>query len=291
LRDLFLAVFFTSLGMQLDPGALAKWWWVILLGGAAMSTVKAVTIGFTCWSLGATASMAVAVGMSLAQGGEFGLVLLQTADAQGLIGKTVLANTIAIIVISLILTPAMVELGRRFSRRWEKVSCAPWVKHSLRNPPQDHEQPLDSAPTSGLVILAGHGQVGREIAKSLALSGVPYTVIELNPDTVSMLAGLHEGPAVVFGDVSNADVLESAGLDRAAALILTMPDESAVLAACATARRKKPSIFIAARMQLELHKRTAQELGADVVVVEELEAAKAMREAVIAHLKSPAYPV
>ena len=47
LRDLFLAVFFTSLGMNLDPHTLAQWWWVILLGGMAMSATKAATMNPT----------------------------------------------------------------------------------------------------------------------------------------------------------------------------------------------------------------------------------------------------
>lgn len=288
LRDLFLAVFFTSLGMQLNPATLAQWWWVILLGGTVMSLIKAATIGFTCWSLGATASMAVAVGMSLAQGGEFGLILLQNAGAQGILSDTVRANAIAIIVISLILTPGMVELGRRFARRWEHFSCAPWVRNSLRNPPPNGVARGQVAP-SRHVIIAGYGQVGQAIARSLDDARLRYAVIELNPGTVRSLTRRENPPQVVYGDVSHADVLDSAGLDHADALILTMPDESAVLSACATARRKKPGIFIAARMQLERHDRTARDLGADVVIVEELEAARAMREAVIAHLKSPAY--
>jgi hypothetical protein len=69
-----------------------------------------------------------------------------------------------------------------------------------------------------------------------------------------------------------------------------MPDESAVLAACAVGRGRRAGIFIVARMQLELHKRDARQLGADVVVVEELETAKAMREAVLVHLKTRTKP-
>ena len=55
LRDLFLAVFFTTLGMRLNPHVMIESWWIILIGGILMSFIKAIAISFTCWSLGATA--------------------------------------------------------------------------------------------------------------------------------------------------------------------------------------------------------------------------------------------
>ncbi|UCE61756.1 MAG: cation:proton antiporter, partial [Phycisphaerales bacterium] len=116
LRDVFIAVFFTTLGMKLDPGVLAEWWWVIIVGGAAMMALKATVISGTCWALGTTASIAIAVGFSLAQAGEFSLIVLGAAHDKGIIDNATTATTIAIVVISLILTPALVELGGRLAR-------------------------------------------------------------------------------------------------------------------------------------------------------------------------------
>jgi Trk K+ transport system NAD-binding subunit len=83
--------------------------------------------------------------------------------------------------------------------------------------------------------------------------------------------------------VSNLEVLESAGLEFADALVLTMPDEPSVLRACAVARRKRTDLFLAVRISLTSHGRIAEELGADHIVIEEIEAARALQQAIIAH--------
>jgi hypothetical protein len=62
-----------------------------------------------------------------------------------------------------------------------------------------------------------------------------------------------------------------------------MPDEPSVLRACAVARRKRADVFIAVRISIESHGRIAQDLGANQIVIEETEAARALQQAIIAH--------
>lgn len=280
LRDLFLAVFFTTLGMQLDPRDVAEHWWIVLVGGAAMSAIKAVAIGATCWALGASAAIAAAVGLALAQGGEFSLVLFSASQRLGIIDEQVASNAISIVVISLILTPALVEIGRRISRRMTDLPHAPWIREAFGAIDRAHVGPVGNRRH---VILGGHGQVGSAIAHALDRAGVSYAVVDVDPDAVG---GIREtGAAVILGDVANQSVLESAGLGHADALILTMPDAPAVLAASAIARRKRgKGLFIAARFEMASHARAARDLDVDHVTIEEVETARAMEAAVLRHL-------
>jgi voltage-gated potassium channel Kch len=107
-------------------------------------------------------------------------------------------------------------------------------------------------------------------------------VIELNPDTV--IEQLRQRRSMVFGDVANLRVLESAGIGHADALILTVPDEEAVLRACSVARRRSPTMFIAARTGLLSKSRAATDIGADHVTVDEVAAAESMVRAIMGHL-------
>ena len=277
LRDIFIAVFFTTLGMKLDPSIVAEWWWVIIAGGALMLVLKAVLISGVCWALGTTASIAIAVGFSLAQAGEFSLIVLDTAHRQGIIDNATAATAIAIVVISLILTPALVELGGRLARVASRIGTAPWVKSSnLRDPSHARLRPSDHAKH---VIIAGYGPIGRLIAEELERAGVNYTVVELNPATVQEQS--RRGRPVIFGDVGNLEVLESAGIGDADALVLTIPDEEAVLRTCAVARRRAPDLFIAARTRVVSKRAGLREVGADSVTVDETSAAAQMLRAVM----------
>lgn len=287
LRDLFMAVFFTTIGMQLNAGVIADWWWVVILGGGALMMIKWAIIGSSCWVLGATTAVAVSVGLCLAQAGEFSLVLLETGRSEGILGSETASVVIAIIVISITLTPVLSRMAFMLEHRLARFGGAPWVKsNSLRDLPGEagnEELPIgEMAPISSgarvrYAIVGGFGPVGQRISKTLESNDVAYTVVELNASTVRRIS--NEGGRAVYGDVGNAAVLESAGIARADALLLTVPDDDAVLRACAVARRIAPDVFISARVSMIYNKSVAENAGANLVVVDELSAAEAMTRA------------
>ena len=93
-----------------------------------------------------------------------------------------------------------------------------------------------------------------------------------------------KGKSILFGDVSSPDVLESAGIAEADALILTIPDENAVLRACAVARRRRPDLYIAARTRMASRATVAREIGATHVTTDEDVTAEAMADSVMRHI-------
>lgn len=276
LRNLFVAVFFTVLGMQLDPVGALRSWWVILLAVAAVVLVKTLAIGATAWGLGASGSVAAAVGLSLAQGGEFSLVLIQAARGARLLGQTESANLIAVVIVSLMLTPALVRLGFRtvVQARWGR--SAPWIR---TRPLADPGGP-DAAPQRRRrVIVGGYGPVGRAVADRLEQAGIEVVLVEMNPATVQRQATL--GRRIIYGDVSEAEILQAAGIHEAAALVVTVPDQEAAVRACAVARSLEPDLFIAARTSILSQGMLASRAGADHVTIEEVATAESMQKAVV----------
>jgi CPA2 family monovalent cation:H+ antiporter-2 len=85
----------------------------------------------------------------------------------------------------------------------------------------------------------------------------------------------------VYGDITNREVLENAGVHHADAIVLTIPDDEAVMRATQVIREMNPAIFIAARTSYLSGKFTAMTLGADVVTVEEVATAVAMERDVL----------
>ena len=271
LRDILSALFFTAVGMKLDPAVVLEHWWIILACVAATAVIKAVVIGGVCWSVGAMASTAIVVGLYLAQAGEFSLILIGEASDLGIVSEEIASTTIAVIVVSLIATPGLAGLGRHLARVSAHIGHAPWIKSSLMGEPAEVDQEKHDLKH---IIVGGFGPVGRRIVEELEQAGVSYTLVELNPDTVREQRRQHK--PIVFGDVANLRVLESAGINHADALILTIPDEDAVMRACAVARRRAPDIFIAARTGLLSKRSVATKLGADHVTVDEMATAEAM---------------
>lgn len=129
------------------------------------------------------------------------------------------------------------------------------------------------------VIVAGYGPVGRAAAELLAQAGAHVTIVDLNPTTIERQQQLNR--RCVYGDIADEATLHEAGIEQAAALILTVPDEDRALRACAVARRLNPRIFIAARTNFLSKGLLATQAGADEVIVEEVVTAEAMKQAVL----------
>jgi len=295
IRDVFGAVFFTAIGMSVDLAMLWEHFGTVLMGTAGLLAIKAVIIGALCWASGSTGNVALKVGVALCQAGEFSIVLLAAAEdpSIGLIDSETLGFLIAMIVVSLIVTPGLIHLAAVINTRLPPIPTAPWCRaesathESAASPPSP---PPPAAPTGDSpmlpaspgrrrhAIIGGFGLVGRAVADELRKMNVSTTIIEMNPATVARQAGL--GRSIVFGDVASVEVLETAGIDHADLLILTVPDEDSQLRACQAARELKPDIFIIVRTNYVSQGIVAATRGANGVVVEEMATAEAMEKMV-----------
>lgn len=274
-RDLFMAVFFTAIGLQVDLSAILPVWWVIPAGTAALVLLKAFNIAFVSWLVGAESGLACRVGLSLAQSGEFSLVVFAVASEQGLLSNQESSLLIGVVIASLIVTPTVMGLGPWTGTLAQRfVGSAPW----LRGPTMTEAGTEDSDAHSE-VIVAGFGVIGRACVESLEARGVLCTIIELNPTTVRTQTAL--GRRAVFGDISNPEVLESAGIEHARVVVLTLPDSDATMRAIRAVREFDPTIHIAVRVGTQPRAAIAERLGSDLVVVEETVAATVLADHVV----------
>lgn len=312
LRDVLMALFFTAVGLSVDPATIAELWWAVGLGTIALVVVKLVAIGGTAWILGTSAPVALVVGASLSQSSEFSLVVLNVAREQGIVDADAHAAAVAVVVLSLVLTPTLYTRSRRLAGRLSGLPTAPWMKRAAvfdtparrttskpgtkaadpdgstpeqttESEDKDEAAPQPSRPP-GHIVIAGYGVVGRAVATRLLDMGIPWLVVELNPSTVRRQHAL--GHTIVYGDISNPDVQESAGLGRAEAVILTIPDDDAMIRACQGIRAQYPNIFIAARTTFLSRAMQATQAGANHVTVEEIATAEAMAKQVIEELEA-----
>jgi K+:H+ antiporter len=282
LRDLFMALFFTVVGMRVDPVAIGHAWWVLLISVPVLLLVKSVVIAAWSWAGGASPAVSVRTGLILAQGGEFSLIVLMAVGDFSLLDQRAEALVMATVFLSLLVTPALVAGSGRIGHLGSVSKLAPWVRRSVfvERPASATSGDERRAPCE--VILAGFGPVGRACAERLEQAGVHYTIIELNARTVQTQMRL--GRSIVYGDATNPAVLESAGVREVRALILTIPDEDAMLRAIRVARQENPELFIAARAGVLSRAMQATELGADLVLVDEIAAARAMSDEVVQQL-------
>lgn len=280
MRDILMAVFFTTVGLNVDPAVLANAWPVVALGCAGLIGAKVISIGLTGWALGLSPRSSWLTSIYLGNAGEFALVVIKTATVLGVLSSDQAGLTIATVVASLIVCPVLVNPAHRFSHRLAKLPFASWIHSSVLREPE----PSEGGESDAKVVIAGFGPVGRAVADRLEVAGISISIIELNASTIERQARIGKR-RMVFGDVTNAEVLESAGVSHAAAVILTVPDEETSLRACRQVRALNPTAFIAVRTSFLSGMFQATQLGADHVVVEELATADVMQREVLAQLR------
>jgi CPA2 family monovalent cation:H+ antiporter-2 len=281
LRNAFTSLFFVSLGMLLDvrvilrqPIAVASFLLCFLVGKAIVATISALSMRFP-------ARVAYLAGMGLAQFGEFGFVLATMAERAGLLEHRESRALLAAGVLSMMITPVLIHLGPRV-RAGEKILKP--LENLLGARGMDEPLPEHSE-LERHVIIVGFGVAGRMLARALADVGVPYLVLELNADTVRKAR--EAGEPVYYGDITSPEALEHARVEKAEALVLLINDPEATRRAVAAAKRNAPRTPVLVRAHYVASGKTLEQLGADDVVYEELEAGFEMLARVLRRRKVP----
>lgn len=306
-RDLLMAVFFVTVGMKVNGGMLIHDWWIVALGAVGVIFAKSLVLGVGGWLAGMSAPTALLMAVYLGSAGEFALVAIDAANDTGLLTDKVQGDSIGVAIVSLILLPLLIGPSHAWAARLQRVGLSPLTRsRALRELGAHHaahhghaathttgeesSAEADASETAHAVealnrrrvIIAGFGPVGRTLADRFATRGIDVTVIELNPRTVQRQAAL--GRRIVYGDVTNPEVLESAGLREADAVIITIPDEDSMFRAVSQVRSQAPDIFLAVRVSYLSSAFRAQTLGANHATVEEVATAVTMEREVLAQL-------
>ena len=131
-----------------------------------------------------------------------------------------------------------------------------------------------------LAIVVGHGPVGQQVDRLLREAGRTTVIIDLNMDVITSLSA--SGRAAIFGDATLPEVLEQAGITRATHVIVTTPHSSDVHALIQNVRDTSPKTRVLLRTKYLREATQVRQLGAHVAVVDEVESAVALAEAVLA---------
>jgi len=242
LRDIFATLFFVSLGMLLDPKFILDQWSLVVITVVVVVLIKMLVVFGIIRLFGHTNRIAVMSGAGLFQIGEFGFIIAQGGLVAGIITQHFYSLVLATAIITMLLTPLSLSLATRFYRhmipsRAIKGFNAKEVAASLVS---------ESSPSTERVVIAGYGRIGQNVAQGLQDAGVPFIVIEIDPEHIAELR--HSGKPRIYGDASNAHVLSQAGLNRAKTLVVTFPDPLAVVNTVRTALEINPGLNIVARV-------------------------------------------
>jgi CPA2 family monovalent cation:H+ antiporter-2 len=267
LRDTFASLFFASIGMLIEPSILIQNFVLILELVTMVMLGKAAIVFPIVLRFGYSLKTATIVSFGINQIGEFSFVLALVGLELGLISQQIYLLLLGTTAITLVLTPAWLNLGPQLADKLTQVPL--FAKYLQRfGIPKSISMPETM---SDHVVVAGYGRVGQVIVNILQSQGYPVLVIENSEASVQRLR-MHKIP-YIFGDADSELVLEKAHLETAKALTIALPDPASTRLLLKRALTIAPNLDVIARSHTDKEIDILTQMGAIEVVQPEFEAA------------------
>lgn len=258
-KDVFTSLFFISVGMLLDVDFLVHHLDKVFLFAALLILLKSVLSLPPMLLVGYPLRVSILAAMSLAQIGEFSFVLASSAVNGGLMDDDAYQMFLAASIVTMILTPTVMEAAPK---------VASFVSRYLHLPIDEEAAAQKDESLKDHLIIVGFGVGGKHLARTAREAGIPYVILEMNPDTVSRYGGKEP---IHGGDASKPLVLEHFGIRNARVIAVVISDPSAVRAITAVARKLNPKVHIVVRTRFLGEVDALRQLGANDVIPEDFE--------------------
>lgn len=268
-KGLLLGLFFIAVGMSIDFAVVI----------AQPVIVAAIVIGFLLLKSAVLWGMSRAMDIPaverpvfiilLAQGGEFGFVVFQTAASAGVIDAPTSSLLVAAVAISMLLTPLLL-VG---ADRWWIPALAGQSKRKIAE---------ISEPQAAPVIIAGFGRYGQIVGRMLYANGIQPTVLDVDAEQIEAMRRF--GWRVFYGDATRLDLMRTAGADKARVIVLAIDDVEKSVEAATMIRENFPDATIVARARNVQHLYELHELGVHLIERETLDSALMSARSVLEEL-------
>lgn len=276
-KDVFLALFFVTIGLAVDVPTLLTVGWQVLLLTTGLIIFKCAAVVAIGIRLGWPPRSSVLGALGVCSAGEFSLVILKRAgefESWSPVSTQILIGSIAL---SMGLLPFLARFHDPLCRVLAKArltSTRHPTKSQAQHPPDRLKQLRDHA------IICGYGPVGQELVSALDTIGVESLIVELNADTIRSLYS--EGRSALFADATDQETWALAGVEHARLVAFTFADAPIVAAALPLIHHLRRDITVLARARFAPDLRRLRALGANVVIHDEKEAGQAVVEHVLA---------
>ncbi len=244
LQDAFAVLFFVSVGMLFNPMTLVEKPLEVLGVVSIIMVGKSIAATLIVLLFRYPLKTALLVSAGLAQIGEFSFVLASLGVAHGLLPETGRDLILAGAIISISLNPVFFHASRYI---YEYLSTHPQASRlfDLRDDDLAHLKQEEKGALKELVVLVGHGRVGRHISENIQSAHIDLVVVEANRERVEALR--ERGFHAIAGDATHVETLQEAALENAQAIIVAVPNPYEARRIVEAARILKPGIKVLVR--------------------------------------------
>jgi CPA2 family monovalent cation:H+ antiporter-2 len=129
MRDVFIAVFFASIGMLLDPALLLKNWSLILALGIVAILVRSFALSLALLITGTSDRDAIRAGLMVTPIGEFAFIIAQLGVSSGMLSSDYYPITVGVALFTAVVAPSLIQHSGKISDF--ALRCEPKFFHDL----------------------------------------------------------------------------------------------------------------------------------------------------------------
>ncbi|MEY9167001.1 CPA2 family monovalent cation:H+ antiporter-2 [Sinorhizobium fredii] len=253
-RGILQALFFMAVGLSLQLGVIAENYLLIVVAVPLLMAVKSLVLYGLCRATGSHHNDAVRISLLLPQGGEFGFVLFTAAAVAGVFSQGVASLLVAIVTLSMALTPVAALLSKRLLRKQDDLE-------------DEIEEDFEGAGAD--VLMIGFSRFGQIAAQILLAGGRDVTIIDHSAARVRQAATF--GFRIYFGDGTRLDVLRAAGIEKAKIVAVCTQKKEITDRIISLVQAEYPNARIFARSYDRLHTLELRTMGVEYELRETFE--------------------
>jgi CPA2 family monovalent cation:H+ antiporter-2 len=283
-RDIFMSFFFVSIGMLLDVRVVLDYPGIIGFMAVGIFFLKFSLVLLVSILLGVSLRSGLLTAFALAQVGEFSFVLSKFGLEYNFLAGQRYQFFLAVAIITMAVTPFLISFSPRLAEIILRLPFPDRLKRGLASLERDGDD-TGGETLRNHVIIIGYGLNGRNLTRAAISAGIPYVIIETNPETVRRER--KEGKNIHYGDATHVPVLEQAGVDHARIAVIAISDYVASRQITRQIKELNPSLHLIVRTRFVSEIDPLHDLGADEVIPEEFETAVEIFIRVLHHYLVP----
>ena len=266
-KELFTSFFFISIGMLLDLGFFTENAGFILLIVLIVFVIKGTIATVATAILKYPPRVALLTGLALFQIGEFAFILSKVGVENGLLRPEMNQYFLSVSIVTMFFTPFVMM----FSQTLSSVIIPPGIqkKWGMLLSSEQNERTTEQFRMENHLIIVGYGINGRNVARAAQHIDIPYTILELNAETVKQEKA--NGEHILFGDATEPHILHFVKLHKARVVVIAISDPKATEYIVSNIRSISQSVYVIVRTRYVSEIDELNSLGADEVVPEEFE--------------------
>ncbi len=287
LRDIFTILFFVFLGATID---LSHTFYILpkaLFFALLIIVIKFVVLAVLFIYFRFHTKTAFSAGILLAQVGEFAFIVMHQAQNAGIMSTETYTFALASTLLTLTISPILMERkdmlfvkARKFiSNHFHTLDT--YIQYRIEREPAH----IDALSIRDHVVICGYGRVGSYVGRALTLARIPFIAIDYNFRVVEMER--KRDTNIIYGDPTDMDILDFAQVEYASAVIAAVPDTFSQEMIILNSKILNPKVTIFTRVGKQNSQKRLKDLGAEIVVHPEFEAALSIIKKVFAGYSVP----